>query len=298
VQLCATAAGEPIKTTEIIKVLMITASGAEGINLRNVRWVHITEPYWQPVRIEQVIGRARRICSHNDLKDEKLRTVNVMLYIMTFTPQQLADDSSLQLRINDVSKKNAQIALSTDEALFEISSIKEEINHQLLLAIKEASIDCAIHRDAASKEKLKCFSFGSVSSNKFAFSPAVENEESDAASARNTKQTTLKLVGMEMTIGGVKKQFAFDKLTNTVYDWGSYQVAQAVGGEPLIVGKLVKTAEGKMKYVPVTEATAAPPPSASSSSSGAVAAPTPKKKESGSAGASGAGGVAKSKSSQ
>ena len=280
---------------EIIKVLMITASGAEGINLRNVRWVHITEPYWQPVRIEQVIGRARRICSHNDLKDEKLRTVNVMLYIMTFTPQQLADDSSLQLRINDVSKKNAQIALSTDEALFEISSIKEEINHQLLLAIKEASIDCAIHRDAASKEKLKCFSFGSVSSNKFAFSPAVENEESDAASARNTKQTTLKLVSMEMTIGGVKKQFAFDKLTNTVYDWGSYQVAQAVGGEPLIVGKLVKNADGKMKYVPVTEATAAPPPSAASPSSGAVAAPTPKKKESGSASASGAGGVAKSK---
>ena len=281
---------------EIIKVLMITASGAEGINLRNVRWVHITEPYWQPVRIEQVIGRARRICSHNDLKDEKLRTVNVMLYIMTFTPQQLADDSSLQLRINDVSKKNAQIALSTDEALFEISSIKEEINHQLLLAIKEASIDCAIHRDAASKEKLKCFSFGSVSSNKFAFSPAVENEESDAASARNTKQTTLKLVSMEMTIGGVKKQFAFDKLTNTVYDWGSYQVAQAVGGEPLIVGKLVKNADGKTKYVPVTEATAAPQPSAASpSSSGAVAAPTPKKKDSGSAGASGAGGVAKSK---
>ena len=273
---------------EIIKVLMITASGAEGINLRNVRWVHITEPYWQPVRIEQVIGRARRICSHNDLKDEKLRTVNVMLYIMTFTPQQLADDSSLQLRINDVSKKNAQIALSTDEALFEISSIKEEINHQLLLAIKEASIDCAIHRDAASKEKLKCFSFGSVSSKKFAFSPAVENEESDAASARNTKQTTLKLVSMEMKMDGVNKQYAYDKLTNTVYDWGSYQVAQAVGGEPLAVGKLMKNADGKMKYVPITEATAATPAS-SLSSSGATAMPTPKKKD------SGTGGVAKSK---
>jgi hypothetical protein len=279
---------------EIIKVLMITASGAEGINLRNVRWVHITEPYWQPVRIEQVIGRARRICSHNDLKDEKLRTVNVTLYIMTFTPQQLADDSSLQLRINDVSKKNAQIALSTDEALFEISSIKEEINHQLLLAIKEASIDCAIHRDAASKEKLKCFSFGSVSSKKFAFSPAVENEESDAASARNTKQTTLKLVSMEMKIDGVNKQYAYDKLTNTVYDWGSYQVAQAVGGEPLAVGKLVKNADGKMKYVPITEATT-PVVAAATASSGAVAAPAPKKKDSSSGSASGTGGVAKSK---
>ncbi len=236
---------------EIIKVLMITASGAEGISLRNVRWVHITEPYWQPVRIEQVIGRARRICSHHDLKDEKLRTVNVMLYIMTFTPQQMADDSSLQLRLYDVSKKNAQQPLTTDEALFEISSIKEEINHQLLLAIKQSSIDCVIHRDALSKEKLKCFTFGTVSASKFAFTPSIDNEESDAASARNTKETTLKLVELSMTVEGVKKQFAFDKKTNLVYDWGSYSVAKEVGGEPLVVGKLMKTAEGKQKYVPV-----------------------------------------------
>jgi len=284
---------------EIIKVLMITASGAEGINLRNVRWVHITEPYWQPVRIEQVIGRARRICSHNDLKDEKLRTVNVMLYIMTFTPQQMADDSSLQLRINDVSKKNAQQPLSTDEALFEISSIKEEINHQLLLAIKQASIDCVIHRDSASKERLKCFTFGSVTSNKFAFSPAIENEESDAASARNTKQTTLKLVSMEMKIAGENKQFAYDKVTNIVYDWGSYLVAKEVGGEPLVVGQIAKNAEGKMKYVPITEATAGALSSRPSKTP--IPIPTPKKKDSGSgsgsagATASGSGGVAKSK---
>lgn len=58
---------------EIIKVLMITSSGAEGISLKNVRYVHIVEPYWHPVRIEQVIGRARRICSHQDLPEE-LRT--------------------------------------------------------------------------------------------------------------------------------------------------------------------------------------------------------------------------------
>jgi hypothetical protein len=168
------------------------------------------------------------------------------------------------------------------------------------LAIKQASIDCVIHRDAASKERLKCFSFGSVSSNKFAFSPSIENEESDAASALNTKQTTLKLVGMEMTIAGEKKQFAFDKITNTVYDWGSYQVAKEVGGEPLVVGKLVKNPEGKMKYVPVTDAmvAATPAPSATpalSSSSGAVAMAAPKKKDSGSSSASGAGGVARSK---
>ena len=52
---------------EVIKVFMITSSGSEGINLRNTRYVHIMEPYWHPVRLEQVIGRARRICSHKSL---------------------------------------------------------------------------------------------------------------------------------------------------------------------------------------------------------------------------------------
>ena len=31
---------------ELIQLLMITSSGAEGIDLKNVRYVHIMEPYW------------------------------------------------------------------------------------------------------------------------------------------------------------------------------------------------------------------------------------------------------------
>lgn len=62
---------------------MITSSGSEGINLRNTRYVHIMEPYWHPVRTEQVIGRARHICSHTDLPKE-LQTVVVFIYLMVF----------------------------------------------------------------------------------------------------------------------------------------------------------------------------------------------------------------------
>ena len=60
---------------------MITSSGSEGINLRNTRFVHIMEPYWHPVRTEQVIGRARRICSHKNLPIA-LQTVEVFIYLM------------------------------------------------------------------------------------------------------------------------------------------------------------------------------------------------------------------------
>ena len=56
---------------ELVKIFMITASGAEGISLKNVRYVHIMEPYWHPVRANQVIGRARRICSHSELPKEE-----------------------------------------------------------------------------------------------------------------------------------------------------------------------------------------------------------------------------------
>jgi len=72
---------------EVVKILMITSSGAEGINLRNTRFVHIVEPYWHMVRIDQVVGRARRICSHQDLPPE-MRTVKVFLYISTFSEEQ------------------------------------------------------------------------------------------------------------------------------------------------------------------------------------------------------------------
>ena len=65
---------------EIIRVLMITSSGSEGITLKNTRFVHIIEPYWHPVRTDQVIGRARRICSHQDLPEE-FKTVEVFIYL-------------------------------------------------------------------------------------------------------------------------------------------------------------------------------------------------------------------------
>jgi hypothetical protein len=264
----------PISTNnfmgQIIKVLMITASGAEGISLKNVRYVHIMEPYWHPVRIEQVIGRARRICSHNDLKDEKLRTVHVMMYVMSFTPKQMSEDSSLELRLNDVSKRDAKKPLTTDQSLFEISTIKEEINRQLLTAVKESSIDCSIHRNVASKEKLKCFTFGVVNSNKFSYAPSIENEDSDASMAQNTKEVELKLVKISLTIGGVKGDYAFDKKTDTVYDYNSYLAAREMGGEPLMIGKILEK-EGKKSFVKMSSA---------SVSASAVAEAKPKMKSS------------------
>ena len=112
---------------------MITSSGAEGITLKNTRYVHIMEPYWHPVRIEQVIGRARRICSHNELPESE-RNVKVYIYLMSFAANQLipaekggSRDIRNLLR-KDVSKIDRKTPLTSDQALWEISNIKEDIN--------------------------------------------------------------------------------------------------------------------------------------------------------------------------
>ena len=68
---------------QMVQVLFITQSGAEGLNLKNVRDVHIIEPYWNRVRVDQVIGRARRVGSHLNLPPEQ-HTVNVYEYHTIF----------------------------------------------------------------------------------------------------------------------------------------------------------------------------------------------------------------------
>ena len=231
---------------EVIKVFMITASGAEGISLRNTRYVHVVEPYWHPVRMEQVIGRARRICSHEDLPVE-LRTVDVFLYLMTFSEEQLTSDESIELRLKDKGKLTER-PLTSDEALFEISNIKSDINGNLLTAIKESSMDCSLHSKADSKEPIVCYSFGRPSEDKFAYYPALEREEKDVVAKINIEKITWK--AKEVTISG--KKYAYRKETGEVYDLDSYKQAIRVpGAQPLLKGKLQKDAKGKLKFIKV-----------------------------------------------
>ena len=220
---------------EIIKVLMITSSGAEGISLKNVRYVHITEPYWHPVRTEQVIGRARRICSHQDLPEE-LRTVEVFLYLMVFSKKQLESDESIEMRLKDKSKKDNLTPVTTDEALYEIATIKEDITNKILLAVKEASFDCALHSKAGAKEQLQCFSFGKVNSSKFSYYPSIAEEESDIIADKNKIKITWKAV--ELELDGIK--YALNKETGEVYDLDSY-----MRGLPVQVGNLIISGKGK-----------------------------------------------------
>ena len=235
---------------EIIKVLMITASGAEGISLKNTRYVHIIEPYWHPVRTEQVIGRARRICSHQSLPPD-LRTVNVFLYLMTFTPSQIEGENARELKLYDGSKLDENVPVTSDEALYEISTIKEQISKQILTAVKESSMDCAIYNKPGQKDSLQCFTFGKANPMSFSFKPSISNEEPDTVAKTNKEKVSWKAEEIKIPINGVKKSFALYKERMEVYDLESYLDAVKYGTDPILIGKLVKKTDGKVKFVQV-----------------------------------------------
>jgi hypothetical protein len=225
---------------EVIKVLMITSSGAEGINLRNTRFVHIVEPYWNMVRIDQVVGRARRICSHEDLPED-LRTVQVFVYISKMTNEQLV--KNIEMKTQDTSKleypvkkdgviKMERVPFSTDQYLFEIAQIKDSINTKILTAVKETAIDCALY-NTNPEEPLVCYGFGKVVSNNFGSYPVLETDLSEKTEA-NLKTEKMTLVAI--TVDGVK--YAMDKKTRTVYDFESYKKAKEKRGELIKVGVL------------------------------------------------------------
>ena len=208
---------------EVIKVFMITASGAEGISLKNTRYVHIVEPYWHPVRTNQVIGRARRICSHQELP-ESLRTVDVFLYLMQFSKKQLESEATIELRLKDVSKLDATRPITSDEALYEIATLKEEVTDKLLHAVKEASVDCALHTTAEGPEKLQCLTFGSIDPDAFSYAGSYTDEDTDAIAQQN--QRTDKINAVEVTFDGIK--YFYDRRSNALYEYESFKRGQAV----------------------------------------------------------------------
>ena len=62
-----------------VKVILISQAGSEGLDFKFIRQVHILEPWWNMNRIEQIIGRAVRTCSHKALPFTE-RNVEIYLH--------------------------------------------------------------------------------------------------------------------------------------------------------------------------------------------------------------------------
>jgi hypothetical protein len=155
------------KRGELCRVFCITAAGAEGLSLKNVRGVHIMEPYWNDVRMAQVKGRAVRICSHQDLP-LKDRNVKIYTYVTVFStqaqetrgdpregermkwaiPQEIWNRDGITRAIATsygIPTTRDTYAMTSDERLYYISERKKKLVENLIVIMKTAAADCLLN---------------------------------------------------------------------------------------------------------------------------------------------------------
>ena len=110
---------EENKTGDKVKILIGSPLMAEGITLKNVRQVHLLEPFWNMTRVEQIIGRAIRNYSHAALPESE-RTVEIFKYVSI----------------------SENIENSIDRAKYILSEQKDRKNKKVERILKEYAIDC------------------------------------------------------------------------------------------------------------------------------------------------------------
>jgi hypothetical protein len=196
----------------LAKVFCITASGAEGISLKNVRRVLITEPYWNNIRIDQVIGRAIRSCSH-ELLPLKDREVTVYRYLMKFTKKQIEKDYS----VDTLDKR-----LTTDEHIYQMAGKKMAIVNQFLQLLKRSSFDCIINasQNKPLKNNYKCYSWAiGVNKEELAYT----NDIKDDYKIMKHRKFQVPKTGKGKVVS--RKGIKYVLLDGKIYNYHSYTTA-------------------------------------------------------------------------
>jgi len=118
-------------TGKKIKVILGSPSMKEGVSLLAVKQVHIMEPYWNEKRMDQIIGRASRFCSHKNVSSEN-RYVKIYIYMATSDKEKITVDEYIQF----------------------IAERKTKLINDFEKALKEVAIDCYLNKKA--NGNIKC----------------------------------------------------------------------------------------------------------------------------------------------
>uniref|UniRef100_A0A6C0H5R5 Helicase ATP-binding domain-containing protein n=1 Tax=viral metagenome TaxID=1070528 RepID=A0A6C0H5R5_9ZZZZ len=109
-----------------IKIILISESGSEGLDFKNIRQMHVMEPWFNMNRIEQIIGRGCRNFSHKNLPFNE-RNVQIFLYGTIFEKTPNIESSDLYLYRN------------SEKKIIKISKINR--------ILKEVAVDCIINKE-------------------------------------------------------------------------------------------------------------------------------------------------------
>ena len=117
-----TITSEENKDGSLVKVILISRAGSEGLDFKCIRQVHILEPWYNMNRIEQIIGRGVRQKGHCYLP---FRKRNVEIYLHGTV---LDNDEE-----------------SADVYVYRLAKRKSEKIGQVTRLLKETSVDCLLN---------------------------------------------------------------------------------------------------------------------------------------------------------
>ena len=220
------------KTGQLCRVFCITSAGAEGISLKNVRRVHIMEPYWNDVRLAQVKGRAVRICSHMDLPyspdpRENQRTVEVFTYVSVLPLGEVDIDESIANKDEGVDGN----ILTSDQNLFYIALQKRRVIEWLQKIMKSAAVDCRLNTYDNQDGTFSCLTLkGKVGD--FTYNPILKDdilESSVAFKEQNSAEVAVpileKVIEIELDGRRLIAAAVKDKDTQIILSYDLYDAA-------------------------------------------------------------------------
>ena len=217
---------------DALEILMTTKQGAEGLNTKNVRQLYVVEPYWNPVRLDQVVGRAVRIGSHLELP-EKDRNVEIYIYLAKATKKQLK---------NNVTMMNDFGGLTSDQVLFDIAERKRAIMNIMLGMMKESAIDCSLNLadNIVTNPDLKCLNLGEARGREsYSSTPEIGDELKEKEQESRVQRVAKTFKTLQFRRGG--KPIKVARLDDKIYDFDL--VESGLPGQP--IGRIIRNAEGK-----------------------------------------------------
>lgn len=145
-----------------VKVVLGTQVTGQGVDLKWVRQVHITDPWHNNTRIYQAIGRGIRHCSHADLAPHE-RNVTIFRYSASTTDIEansglesgLGVDPDIMILTHDTNGDMVPSGITygnlktetIDEHMYRRVVRKELFVKRIERTLKENSVDCALNRN-------------------------------------------------------------------------------------------------------------------------------------------------------
>ncbi|QYB17673.1 nucleoside triphosphatase i [Pacmanvirus S19] len=204
----------------ILDLILLSSTGAEGLDLKNVRHIHVMEPYWNWGRIKQIIARGVRNDSHKALPPAEK---NVQPYIYLAVPP---DSERLP---------TGELPATTDTELYNESIVSQVTIESFNEALHEVSIECMVNGEE--------FCRVCNPSNQPLYSDDVARDVRATDPCSQVQETQIK--AEEIIVDDVKYYYIEDP--SSIYDYKVFIYDSAIDGYRALL-------ESDSRYIKIIEA--------------------------------------------